>query len=365
MGQKKGNPIPSYQNQGYETLYPNTGRDNRDMGTKPVMIDDTTTLDAVVDSGSLKYTQGYAKDSDLIDGTINATFNTITANEYRVTIYSSSIIYASGSTIFGDSLDDIHRITGSLNVTGSTTFLGVHTLSGSNTIVGNTLMTGTNTIIGNTQMSGSIDVSGSSNFHNSIFIVTGSTYFTGSHDIKGNSVITGSLDVVGNINVASGSDFYLAGNRLFNYGQFSDTTTQSGSANTAYAKKLNTIDFAHNVTIENGTRIKVSNTGIYNLQFSSQLANSANTNITFDIWLAYTGSNVANSNTQIDVSKSAGQLGRAVAAWNFMLPIKANDYVELMWSCNASTGLLAAMGTQTTPNRPAVPSVIATLTQVG
>jgi hypothetical protein len=365
MGQKKGNPIPSYQNQGYETLYPNTGRDNRDMGTKPVMIDDTTTLDAVVDSGSLKYTQGYAKDSDLIDGTINATFNTITANEYRVTIYSSSIIYASGSTIFGDSLDDIHRITGSLNVTGSTTFLGVHTLSGSNTIVGNTLMTGTNTIIGNTQMSGSIDVSGSSNFHNSIFIVTGSTYFTGSHDIKGNSVITGSLDVVGNINVASGSDFYLAGNRLFNYGQFSDTTTQSGSANTAYAKKLNTIDFAHNVTIENGTRIKVSNTGIYNLQFSSQLANSANTNITFDIWLAYTGSNVANSNTQIDVSKSAGQLGRAVAAWNFMLPIKANDYVELMWSCNASTGLLAAMGTQTTPNRPAVPSVIATLTQIG
>ncbi len=365
MGQKKGNPIPSYQNQGYEILRPNNARDNRDMGSKPVMIDDQTTLDAVIDSGSLKYTKGYAKDSDLTDGTINATFNTITANEYRVTIYSSSIIYASGSTIFGDSLDDIHRITGSLNVTGSTTFLGVHTLSGSNTIVGNTLMTGTNTIIGNTFMSGSIEVSGSSNFHNSIFIVTGSTYFTGSHDVKGNSRITGSLDVQGNINVASGSEFYLAGNKLFNYGQFSDTTTQSGSANTAYTKKLNTTDFAHNVSIENGTRIKVSNTGIYNLQFSSQLANSANTNITFDIWLAYTGSNVANSNTQVDVNKSAGQLGRSVAAWNFVLPIQANDYVELKWSCNAATGILSATGEQSNPTRPAVPSVIATLTQIG
>jgi len=365
MGQKKGNPIPSYQNQGYESLYPNTGRDNRDMGTKPVMIDDTRTLDELVDSGSLKYTQGYAKDTDLIDGTINARFDTLTANEYIVTIYSSSILFSSGSIVLGDSLDDRHRITGSLNVTGSTSFLGVHTLSGSNTIVGNTLMTGTNIIIGNTVMSGSIDVSGSSNFHNSVFIVTGSAFFTGSHNIKGNSVITGSLDVVGNINVVSGSDFYLAGNRLFNYGKFSDTTTQSGSANTAYAKKLNTVDFAHNVVVENGTRIKVLNTGIYNLQFSSQLANTAISNITFDIWLAYTGSNVANSNTQVDVNKSAGQLGRSVAAWNFMLPIQANDYVELMWSCNAATGELKAGATQSNPSRPAIPSVIATLTQIG
>lgn len=365
MGQKKGNQIPTYQDAAYIAKYPNIGRENRDMGTKPVMIDDNTTLDAVVDSGSLKYTQGYAKDSDLIDGTLNASFNTLTANEYYVTIYSSSILFSSGSTILGDSLDDRHQITGSLNVTGSTSFIGVHTLSGSNTIVGNTLMTGTNTIIGNTQMSGSIDVSGSSNFHNSIFIVTGSTYFTGSHDVKGNSKITGSLDVQGNLNVASGSEFYLAGNKLFNYGQFSDATTQSGSANTAYAKKLNTTDFAHNVSIVDGTKIKVDNTGIYNLQFSTQLANTAVSNITFDIWLAYTGSNVANTNTQIDVNKSAGQLGRSVAAWNFMLPIHANDYVELMWSCNAATGQLLASGTQINPTRPAVPSVIATLTQIG
>jgi hypothetical protein len=50
MGQKKGNPIPSYQNQAYETLRPNTNaRENRDYGTKPVMIDDTTTLNEVVD----------------------------------------------------------------------------------------------------------------------------------------------------------------------------------------------------------------------------------------------------------------------------------------------------------------------------
>lgn len=188
---------------------------------------------------------------------------------------------------------------------------------------------------------------------------------TSSNTFIGNQIITGSLDVRGDINVSSGSEFYLAGNKLFNYGQFSDTTTQSGSADTAYSMKINTTDFAHNVSITNGSRITPANTGIYNLQFSAQLTNTANTNITFDIWLAYTGSNVANSNTQIDVNKTAGQLGRMVAAWNWMLPIHANDYVEIKWSCNAATGQIFATGSASNPTRPAIPSVIATLTQIG
>jgi hypothetical protein len=129
--------------------------------------------------------------------------------------------------------------------------------------------------------------------------------------------------------------------------------------------RFNTIDFANNVLIESGSRIKVLNTGIYNLQFSAQLENTTNSNITFDIWLAYTGSNVANTNTQLDLNKVTGALGRQVAAWNLMLPIKSNDYVELKWSCNAATGRLHSTGSQSNPDRPAIPSVIATLTQIG
>ena len=119
MGQQKGNPTPSYQNQAYEALRPNTGaRVNRDYGTKPVMIDDTKTLDELIDSGSQLFTQGYAKDSDLIDGTINARFDTLTANEYHITILSSSVLYANGSNKFGDSADDRHEFTGSILVGG-------------------------------------------------------------------------------------------------------------------------------------------------------------------------------------------------------------------------------------------------------
>ena len=197
------------------------------------------------------------------------------------------------------------------------------------------------------------------------YISAGQFATTGSNIFTDGQIILGNLTIAGNVNVTSGSEFYLSGNKLFNYGQFSDTTTQSGSANTAYSMKLNTTDFAHNVSITNGGRINVQNTGIYNLQFSAQLANTANTNVTYDIWLAYTGSNVQNSNTQLDVNKSAGQLGRSVAAWNWMLPIQSNDYVEIMWSCNASTGQIFATGSQSNPTRPAIPSVIATLTQIG
>lgn len=105
MGQVKGN-----------SMHANL---NRDLGTKPVMIDDDRNLNELIDSSSWMFTSGYAKDSDLIDGTINARFNTLTANEYHVTILSSSVLYAGGSSKFGDTNNDIHTFTGSIYLTGS------------------------------------------------------------------------------------------------------------------------------------------------------------------------------------------------------------------------------------------------------
>lgn len=168
--------------------------------------------------------------------------------------------------------------------------------------------------------------------------------------------------VNGDLNVANSGEFYLGGNKLFNYGDFYDTTIQSGSANTAYPMKLNSTNISHNVNIVSGSRITPSNTGVYNLQFSAQLSNTANTNMHFDIWLAYTGSNVPYTNTQVDVNKVSGNLSRVVASWNFLKEIRANDYVEIMWSCNDSTGQIYATGSNTI--HPELPSVIATITQI-
>ena len=44
---------------------------------------------------------------------------TVTAQEFHAEFVSSSIIYESGSTKFGDTMDDIHWFTGSMLITGS------------------------------------------------------------------------------------------------------------------------------------------------------------------------------------------------------------------------------------------------------
>lgn len=149
------------------------------------------------------------------------------------------------------------------------------------------------------------------------------------------------------------------------YGSFYDTTNQSGSANTAHSMKLNSTYFETDIDVVDNTKITVQKTGVYNLQFSAQLSNLTNDNIGYDIWLAYTGSNMVDSNTQVDIPKlAAGQLGKAVAAWNWMIPMTANDYVEIKWSSNSASGILFATGSQSNPIRPGIPSVIATISQV-
>ena len=89
MGQKKGNPIPSYQNQAYETLRPNTNsRENRDMGSKPVMIDDETTLNEVVD---------ITFETDAVAAMVSASLNT--------TIYAVSASIGNNITAVSGSID--------------------------------------------------------------------------------------------------------------------------------------------------------------------------------------------------------------------------------------------------------------------
>jgi hypothetical protein len=108
MGQQKGNPIPSYQNQAYETLRPNTNaRANRDMGTKPVMIDDTTTLNEVVD---LTFDTDAA--AALVSGSINTTITTVSSSiDTTITAVSSSINTRLG--VVSGSLSGRLTITGS------------------------------------------------------------------------------------------------------------------------------------------------------------------------------------------------------------------------------------------------------------
>ena len=190
---------------------------------------------------------------------------------------------------------------------------------------------------------------------------------TGNYKIIGHKQITGSLDVKGNINVASGSGFYYEGNKLYNRGQFYHTATLSGSANTAYPFQFNTTDTSvtnGSIYVADNSKIYVKHTGIYNLQISAQLHTTIAEAVDFSIWFSMTGSNIANSNTEITIERQSGG-GYTLATLNYLLPISSGSYTEIYYSKNTANGEIEAKGTQSTPIRPATPSVILTVTQVG
>jgi hypothetical protein len=150
-----------------------------------------------------------------------------------------------------------------------------------------------------------------------------------------------------------------------NYGQFSDTTIQNGggTSSTPHEMRLNTVDLASGFSIVSGTRITAANSGIYNLQFSAQLLQTTNNAAEISIWLRKNGNNVPNSNTDLTIEKISGG-GKLVAAWNFFVELNATEYVELMWSSTRSDTQIYYEGIQSSPSRPATPSIIVTMSQI-
>ena len=148
------------------------------------------------------------------------------------------------------------------------------------------------------------------------------------------------------------------------YGAFCSTGSQTNpSPNVSRSMQLETTEHSNGVTVVSGSRITTAYKGVYNLQFSAQLEKIDNGTDTVYIWFKKNGSNVPRSNTAIDILKQAGGSGKAVAAWNYVDTMNAGDYLEIVWQSddvNIQLHQDVAAG-----NFPSIPSVIATLTQVG
>ena len=151
------------------------------------------------------------------------------------------------------------------------------------------------------------------------------------------------------------------------YGAFQDSTDQTAAnTTTAYVVTLNTTDFSNGIYVSNSSRINVRNYGIYNLQFSIQFKNTTNDAQDVDIWFRKNGTNIANSNSRFSLPsrKSSGDPSHLIAALNFFLELQANDYVEVMWRVTDTGVSVEHFGTSTSPDRPAVPSAIVTMTYI-
>lgn len=157
-----------------------------------------------------------------------------------------------------------------------------------------------------------------------------------------------------------------AGGAVSHFGSFSDSTTQTiASATTAYAVTFNATDAAFGVSIGTpASRIVVSQVGNYDVQFSVQLENSSSSDGDATLWLRKNGVDLSGTSGLVNVPGRQGSTnGHTIAGWNYVLPLAANDYVELVWSASATSITMPHYAAGTSPTRPATASAILTVVQ--
>ena len=199
----------------------------------------TTTPSYKLDvSGSGNFTNGLTVTGSIFhDGDLTVS-GIVTAEEFHTEFVSASIIYRSGSTKFGDTLDDTHQFTGSLYISSS--YSQINTIDG-----GNLKINGTNGTNGYLYVNRISYASNSSNTglwypDNRSFVIQrategvtaaftqdgkvgiGTTSPSHTLDVSGSGVITNGLDVTGSLNVSgsvvatsTGSFSHITGDKIY------------------------------------------------------------------------------------------------------------------------------------------------------
>ncbi len=180
-------------------------------------------------------------------------------------------------------------------------------------------------------------------------LITGPTGNTGPTGPTGNTGPTGLVGHTG------------AGGALGYWGSFWSSVIQTN------AYQINKFTYNHSdinnfgISIQSNSMIKFEYSGVYNIQFSAQLEKTDGGDDNIDVWITKNDQIIADTNTRLKLSGSSAKM---VAAWNFMIDIAANDYIELNWYSADSAVRVYYEGAQNNPIRPAIPSIILTVQQV-
>ena len=139
------------------------------------------------------------------------------------------------------------------------------------------------------------------------------------------------------------------------------------SATTSIAIPFDSTDTSNEVSIDTTTNSKIvfAVAGYYNIQFSAQLLNFTTTDDNVTFWWKQNGTDVAYSaGIQAVPAKHGTSPGAAIVSWNIVLPIQANDYVQLYYASESGNTVTATYPAGTAPIHPVSPSVILTATFV-
>jgi hypothetical protein len=119
------------------------------------------------------------------------------------------------------------------------------------------------------------------------------------------------------------------------------------------------------IRIVDNTKIYVPCAGQYLVTFTFQVSNRSNATQEFEVWFKDTGTNIADSRTRFDIAarKDATTWAHIVPAITgiFTFNDAASNYLEIAWWASSTDVFLEYYAADTTPTRPAIPSVILTV----
>lgn len=151
------------------------------------------------------------------------------------------------------------------------------------------------------------------------------------------------------------------------YGSFLKTTTSGAAANTPTAVTFDSTEYHQNVDLGVPTsRVYLSNTGLHNIAFSVQLANTDTANPDdVLVWIKVNGSDLANSASHVTVPvKHSGRNGTAILAANVFYQFTAGQYFELYVMTVNGTSQVTTIASSGSPAYPQSPAVILTVNQI-
>lgn len=148
------------------------------------------------------------------------------------------------------------------------------------------------------------------------------------------------------------------------YGSYySDDTVCITSLGQSHSVSLTNTNDSYGVTITNGSQVKVQYNGVYNIQVSYQFFNSLAQIGNGITWFKKNGTNISYSASYAAVpAKHAGGDGALILAYNIVVSLSANDYVETFWT--AETSGIYVQDVSTSGGIPDSPAVIFTIQQV-
>jgi hypothetical protein len=142
--------------------------------------------------------------------------------------------------------------------------------------------------------------------------------------------------------------------------------TEAQAATGAVALFMSETTSSNGVALDPADKSKVvfETAGYYNIQFSAQLLSFDNAVDNVTLWFSKNGDNIEYSAGigTIPARVSASVPATAIISWNIIIPLEADDYIQLYFASNSGKTLAVTYPPGTSPAHPISPSVILTAT---